>query len=354
MIDRVGQPPKGAQQLGNYRLLRLIGRGLWASVYLGEHQHLGMQAALKVLHTNVTSEERERLRTEAHLLTHLEHPLLLRILDFDVQDGIPFLVMEYVPGGSFHRRHPKGSLLPLDTTLSYVKHLAEALHSVHTHGWVYRDLKPENLVFGRNREPLLTDFSLAIAIQRSSCQQVPILIESMTYMAPERIQGYPIPASDQYALGMMVYEWLSGDPPFHGSLQRIADQHLSAPPPSLRVRVPTVSPRVEQIVLKALAKDPQQRFASVKAFALALEEAGQAEAHLHSVEVEQRNSSAGLTRREREVLGLLARGLTNPQIAEQLVIGLPTVGTHVASIYHKLGVTTRSAATRYAVEHHLV
>jgi serine/threonine protein kinase len=348
MIDRTGQ------QLGNYRLLRLIGRGVWASVYLGEHLHLGTQAALKVLHTNVTSEDRERLHTEAHVLAHLQHPLLLRILDFDVQDGLPFLVMEYVPGGSFHRHYPKGSQLPLDTILSYVNRLAEALHALHTHGWVYRDLKPENLVFGRNRELVLTDFSLTTAIQRSSCRQVPQFVESLTSMAPERIQGYPLPASDQYALGMMVYEWLSGAAPFHGSVQQIVDQHLSAPPPSLRVRVPTISPRVERVVLKALAKDPQQRFVSVKAFALALEEAGRAEAPLHPAEVGQRNSSAGLTRREREVLRLLARGLTNPQIAAQLIIGLPTVGTHVASIYNKLGVTTRSAATRYALEHDLV
>src|SRR2546425_6671126 len=115
MSDRVGQ------QLGNYRLHHLIGRGSFAEVYLGEHLHLNTQAAIKVLHTRLTSEESEKLRTEARTMARLAHPHIVRILDFDVEDGIPFLVMEYAPNGTLRQRHPKGTGVPLDIVVSYVK-----------------------------------------------------------------------------------------------------------------------------------------------------------------------------------------------------------------------------------------
>jgi len=271
MIDRVGQ------RLGNYRLLRLLGRGSFAEVYLGEHLHLGTQAAIKILHVQFTSQDSEQLRSEARLIARLVHPLILRILDFVLEDDIPFLIIEYAPGGTLRQRHPIGTLVPLDTIVSYVKQLAEAVHYIHEQGWVHRDIKPENLVFGRNNEVLLTDFGLTIPTQRSYSQQTQEIIGTMAYMAPEQIQGHPIQASDQYALGIVAYEWLSGDTPFHGSYLEITEQHMSVPPPSLRARVPAISPGVEQVVLKALAKNPQQRFANVKAFALALEEAFKAE-----------------------------------------------------------------------------
>src|SRR5207302_1189411 len=115
MSNRVGQ------QLGNYRLLRLIGRGSWASVYLGEHLHLGTQAAIKVLHAHLTSEGSEQLRSEARMIARLIHPHIVRVLDFDVEDGIPFLVMEYAPNGTLRQRHPKGTRVPSDIVVSYVQ-----------------------------------------------------------------------------------------------------------------------------------------------------------------------------------------------------------------------------------------
>src|SRR5260221_14661792 len=108
MSDHVGQ------QLGNYRLLRLIGRGSWGSVYLGEHLHLGTQAAIKVLHAHLTSEGSEQLRSEARTMARLIHSHIVRVLDFGVEDGLPFLVMEYAPGGSLPLRHPKRTQGPLD------------------------------------------------------------------------------------------------------------------------------------------------------------------------------------------------------------------------------------------------
>ncbi len=200
MINRVGQ------RLGNYRLLRLLGRGSFAEVYLGEHLHLGTQAAIKVLHAHLTSEDGERFRAEARMIARLDHPLILRILDFDVEDGIPFFVMEYAPNGTLRQRHPKGTWVPLDNIVSYMKHLAEALDYVHAQGWVHRDIKPENMVFGRNHEVLLTDFGLIITSQSSYSQETPQMVGTMAYVAPELFQGHPQPASDQYALGIVVYE----------------------------------------------------------------------------------------------------------------------------------------------------
>ena len=271
MSERVGQ------QLGNYRLSHLIGRGSFAEVYLGEHLHLNTQAAIKVLHTQFSSEDRERFYTEARTVARLVHPHIVRIHDFDVEDGIPFLVMEYAPHGNLRQRHPKGTRVPLDMVVSYVKQVAGALHYIHEQKLIHRDIKPESMLLGRNDEVLLAEFGIAIIAQSTHSQQTQEVVGSVTYMAPEQLRGKPRPASDQYALAVAVYEWLSGDPPFSGSVQQIASQHLSAPPPPLRTKVPIISSAVEHVVLKALAKDPQPRFAHVQDFAVALEEASNAE-----------------------------------------------------------------------------
>src|SRR5205085_92847 len=186
-------------------------------------------------------------------------------------------VMEYAPNGTLRKLHPQGTRVPLDTIVSYVKQVVEALHYLHQQKLIHRDIKPESMLRGRNNEILLSDFGLAIIAQSSRSQQTQEAAGAVTYMAPEQLRGKPRPASDQYALAVVVYEWLSGDPPFSGSIREIAIQHLSVPPPSLHAQVPTISPAIERVVLKALSKDPQQRFVNVQAFALALEEAFNAE-----------------------------------------------------------------------------
>lgn len=271
MADRVGQ------QLGNYRLIHLLGRGIFAEVYLGEHLHLNTRVAVKVLHTHLNSQEREWLRAEARMVARLVHPNIVRVLDFDVEDDIPFLVMEYAPNGPLRQRYPKGTLLSLAHIVSYTKQVAGALQYAHEQGVIHCDVRPANLVFGRNQEVLLTDFGLASRAQSSYFQQTWQAAGDVAYTAPEQLQGHPGSASDQYALGVAVYEWLSGEHPFSGSPAEIANQHLAAPPPSLCTKVPTISSAIEQAVLKALAKDPELRFASVQVFAMALEEVSRAE-----------------------------------------------------------------------------
>ena len=271
MVDRVGQ------QLGNYHLIQLLGQGNFSDVYLGEHIHLNTQAALKVLHEQVASHDVEVFLTEARIIAHLRHPHIVQVLDFGVEGLTPFLVMDYAPGGNLRKLHPKGTQLPLDTLVSYVTQVAGALHYAHQEKLIHRDIKPENMLLGRSNEVLLSDFGIAIIVQTSRSQHPQDAAGSLAYMAPEQIQAHPSPASDQYALGVVVYEWLSGDRPFHGSLTEIAIKHALTPPPSLCEKVPTIPPTVEHVVLKALAKDPKERFASVQAFAIALEEAVQVE-----------------------------------------------------------------------------
>src|SRR6266496_2748143 len=274
MADRVGRE---GQQLGNYRLLRLLGQGGFAEVYLGEHIHLNSHAAVKLLHTRLPDEDAQQFAREAQTLARLSHPHIVRILDFAIQDGTPFLVMEYAPGGTLRSLHPKATQVPLEAVVSYVTQVASALQYAHDQNLVHRDVKPENMVLGSRSEVLLSDFGLAMLAPHSSAGSTEAMERPLAgtspYLAPEQLHGRPRPSSDQYALGVVVYEWLCGAPPFHGSPFEIAMQHLSLPPPPLRERLPDLSPAIEEVVLRAFAKEPGQRFASVQDVAAALQRA---------------------------------------------------------------------------------
>src|SRR5437868_3000529 len=208
MADRVGQ------QLGNYQLIHLLGEGGFAEVYLGEHIHLGTQAAIKILHAQLSNENVDEFRTEARTIARLIHPHIVRVLEFGIEGKTPFLVMDYAPQGTLRQRHPKGVILPLPTIVSYVEQLADALQYAHDEKLIHRDIKPENILLGRRNELLLSDFGIALVAQSSRYQNAQEMAGTMAYMAPEQIQGKPRPASDQYSLGVVAYEWLSGDRPF--------------------------------------------------------------------------------------------------------------------------------------------
>jgi eukaryotic-like serine/threonine-protein kinase len=269
MADRLGQ------RLGNYHLLRLLGQGGFAQVYLGEHLRLGTPAAIKLLFTHLPDDDVEQFLAEARTLARLEHPHIIRILDFDVEQDIPFLVMNYAPNGTLRQRYPKGTRLPLETIHTYLKQAAGALQCAHDARLVHRDIKPENMLLDRHDDILLSDFGIAVVAHSSRSQSTQEIIGTVSYMSPEQIQGKPRPASDQYALGVVAYEWLCGCPPFHGTPAEITTQHLHADPPSLREQVPGIPPTIEAVVLKALEKDPHRRFTSVQEFATAFEQACQ-------------------------------------------------------------------------------
>jgi serine/threonine protein kinase/outer membrane protein assembly factor BamB len=267
MKDHVGL------QIGNYRLLRLLGEGGFASVYLGEHLYLGSQAAIKLMHTHVAHNDIGQFQQEGRLLASLKHPSIVRVLDFGIDHDLPYLVTEYAPGGTIRSRHPKGTRVPLATVLSYVQQVGSALQYAHERKLIHRDVKPANMLIGSHGELLLSDFGIALVAQSSRYSSTKDMAGTIAYMAPEQIQGHPRPASDQYSLAIVVYEWLSGSLPFRGTLPEIAVQHSITQPPSLLQQLPSLPLAVEHVLITALAKQPEERFSSIHAFVTAFEQA---------------------------------------------------------------------------------
>jgi len=269
MIDYSGQ------QIGSYRLVRRLGFGGFASVYLGQHVRIPtQQAAIKLLHMfDVDGKEFQR---EAEMMAALNHPHIIRLIDFDFHDQMPFLVIDYAPGGSLRARHPEGTQVPLPAVVEYVQEIARALEYAHGKNFIHRDIKPDNILIGGQGELRLGDFGIAMLSQTGRTSLTPSsgIGGTVYYMAPEQSRGKPEKASDQYALGIMVYEWLCGKPPFtEGNAINIQYQHAHEPVPSLCEQLPTLLPTVEQVIMRALAKDPKDRFANVQEFAMALAQA---------------------------------------------------------------------------------
>src|SRR6266849_9049166 len=270
MSDRIGQ------QLANYRLIRILGQGGFADVYLGEHVYLNTPAAIKILQMRLTDDDKRNFLDEARTIARLKHPSIVRILEYDVVDSIPFLIMEYAPNGTLRQCHPKGTVLPPETIIPYVRQVAAALQYAHDRKLIHRDVKPENMLLGYKNAVLLSDFGLAVIVH-SSRDRLQTVAGTVTYMAPEQLQGRACPASDQYALAAVVYEWLTGERLFSGSFIEVASQHVLVPPPSLRGKNPALSPAIDLVIQKALSKNAEQRFASVLEFASAFEQVCKAE-----------------------------------------------------------------------------
>src|SRR6266480_3096429 len=281
-----GMKDRGGQRLGNYRLIRWLGKGAFADVYLGEHIYLNSQVAIKVLHTQVDAHATEDFLTEARHLSHLMHPHIIRVFDFGIEHQTPYLVMDYAPHGNLRALHPPGTTVPLLTVIAYTSAIASALQFAHDQHLLHRDLKPANVLLGPKHEVLLSDFGLPLLMSGAETVQVQQGSSTLDYMAPEQIRGQISPASDQYALVVMVYEWLSGHLPFQDSAPSLANEHRYLSLASLSELHPDISSSVEEVVFKALSKDPQSRFVDVLSFAAAFEEAAQASSHIPSIDTE--------------------------------------------------------------------
>lgn len=267
MIDLAGQ------YIGNYQILRLLGEGGFAHVYLGKHRYLKSVAALKMLLHSLTEQKEQCFLEEAQTLVGLRHAHIVRVLDFAVERGMAVLVMDYIPKGTLRQRHPRGTRLSLDMTVEYVKQVASALQYAHNHHVIHRDVKPENILLDADERLVLSDFGLALFAPSPDLLSTQALAGTLLYISPEQARGKPCFASDQYSLGILTYEWLTGVRPFEGSRWELVQQHLTATPPLLREHCPELPASVEQVVLRALAKDPQERYVSISAFAQALERA---------------------------------------------------------------------------------
>ncbi len=261
------------QQIGNYRLIKLLGQGSFADVYLGEHTLLKTQVAVKIMRVHLTQSLMEDFLNEAQTVARLRHPHIVRVFEGNVENGTPYLVMDYHPGGTMRGLYPPGTQLPPTQVALFIEQVGAALYYAHQQKLIHRDVKPENILVDAEGQLLLSDFGLVLIAQSSRSQTVNVIAGTAPYMAPEQLQGRLRFASDQYSLGIIAYEWLTGERPFKGSFVEIASQHMLVPPPSLQQKVPTLPDAVEQVVLKALAKEPTQRFANTVEFAHALTQA---------------------------------------------------------------------------------
>jgi serine/threonine protein kinase len=310
MADLVGR------QFGNYHLIRLLGQGGFADVYLGEHIHLNTLAAIKVLRTQLVEDDITNFRTEARTIAHLKHPHIVQVLDFGVEGMAPYLILQYAANGTLRQRHPRGLPVALNVVVSYVKQMASALQYAHNQKLIHRDIKPENMLVDERNQVLLSDFGIAVVAASARAGDPALSGDSwnpagtMSYMAPEQIQGRTMPSSDQYALAIVAYEWLTGVLPFNGSYMEVVSQQISATPASLREKVPSISPDVEQVVLTALNKDPQRRFGHIEAFANALEQAVQS-LPVAVVVAEPRKTSE-VSRMEAVLIGSVGRTVIGP------------------------------------------
>jgi hypothetical protein len=258
---------------GRYRIEAELGRGGMGVVYRARDTALERTVALKELphHLAGRSDVARRFRQEARLLARLSHPHIVQVHDLLEEAGRLWIALEFVDGGTLADAIERKGGLPWREALRLAQPLAQALGFAHAQGVIHRDVKPINILLTREGVPKITDFGLARLLESSVHTQEGTLLGSARYMSPEQAAGRAADArSDVYALGVTLYEMLSGSTPFEGETASVLAQHLSRPPPPLRERVPHVPPSVESLVLAMLAKDPDGRPADLGAVADAL------------------------------------------------------------------------------------
>jgi tRNA A-37 threonylcarbamoyl transferase component Bud32 len=274
---------------GTYRVVRVVGAGAMGEVYEATHARLAGRYAIKVLQPRIAAhkEALERFRREAEITSSLRHPNIVHIMDFNqLPDGAPYLVMEYLEGSDLAARLERTGPPPLDEVVVLVGQIASALEAVHSRGVVHRDLKPGNVclvpLLGQRRSVVkVVDFGMSkIRAAAGPITRERTLIGTAGYMAPEQAQGrvQEVDArADQFALGVMAYEMLSGRPPFTGDDETaILYQIVHQTPPPLVLAHPATPSRqnaLAAVVERALDKDQSRRFPSILAFAEALEDA---------------------------------------------------------------------------------
>ena len=278
-------------QVGRYRLLRIIGSGGMGEVYLAADTQIDRRVAIKLFKAEDTSPLSSDLsrravrlfRREMKTIAMLDHPHILPLFDYGEENVngllLTYMVMPFRKDGSLAAwlRRRSSKLLPLNDIEHFLFQAADALQYAHDHQIIHRDVKSSNfLIHSRKDNPdrpdlLLADFGIAkfnsaIASLSSSIRGTP------TYMAPEQWKGQPVLATDQYALGVMIYELLTGYPPFQGGLEQVMYLHINAEPEPPSTLNPSIHPDLDAVILRTLAKKPEDRFVSVSAFAQAFQE----------------------------------------------------------------------------------
>lgn len=251
-----------------YKIIEMIGGGGMANVYLAHDVILDRDVAVKVLRLDFANDEDfiRRFRREAQSATSLAHPNIVNIYDVGEEESIYYIVMEYVDGQTLKQFIQKNSPVDVDVALNIMQQLTSAISHAHQNHIIHRDIKPQNILIDREGNVKITDFGIAVALSATSITQTNSVLGSVHYLSPEQARGgMANRKSDIYSLGIVMFELLTGRLPFSGeSAVSIALKHLQSETPSIRRWNPSIPQSVENIVLKATAKDPFYRYNSAE------------------------------------------------------------------------------------------
>ncbi|HYK75098.1 MAG TPA: Stk1 family PASTA domain-containing Ser/Thr kinase [Pseudoneobacillus sp.] len=258
----------GKRISGRYKIIDMIGGGGMANVYLAHDMILDRDVAIKMLRLDFANDEEfiRRFHREAQSATSLAHPNIVNIFDVGEEDGLYYIVMEFVDGQTLKQYIQQKSSLKVDEAVEIMKQLTSAISHAHQNHIVHRDIKPHNILVDKKGNVKITDFGIAMALSATSITQTNSVLGSVHYLSPEQARGGTAnKKSDIYSLGIVLFEMLTGRLPFSGeSAVSIALKHLQSETPSPKRWNPTIPQSVENIVLKATAKDPFHRYNSVE------------------------------------------------------------------------------------------
>jgi eukaryotic-like serine/threonine-protein kinase len=282
---------------GRYRIEGQLGSGGMADVYLATDQSLGRKVAIKILSDRYARDAGfvERFRREAAAAAGLRHPNIVTVYDRGEAGGTSYIAMELLDGPTLKEEIVRRAPLPEPEAIGYATQALAALEAAHRQGVIHRDVKPHNMVLVEDGRLKVTDFGIARAANTVQMTEVGSIVGTAQYLSPEQARGLPVgPQSDIYSMGIVLYEMLSGELPFTGdSAVDIAMKQVSDPPPPLRDRNRLVSPAMEQIVMRALAKDPALRFSSARQMAEELARVGRGQAASSDTQQATRVIAAG-------------------------------------------------------------
>lgn len=251
-----------------YRIIDTLGEGGMANVYLAEDIILQRKVAVKILRLDLQKEPQTlaRFQREALATSELSHPNIVMVLDVGTDHGLPYMVMEYVDGPDLKEYIRANSPLNLGNIIKIMDQILSAMSLAHKHNVIHRDLKPQNILMDKHGNIKIADFGIAVALNQNSVTQTNSAIGSVHYMSPEQTRGGLVTKqSDIYSLGIILYELITGNVPFNGdSAVSIALKHAQEPIPSIRKQDPNIPQPLENVVSKATAKDPRDRYNSAK------------------------------------------------------------------------------------------
>ena len=267
---------------GRYRAERKLGSGGMAEVWCAQDEVLGRRVALKLMGGRFAEspEFRERFRREAQAAAGLTHPNIVAIFDRSEWDGTPYIAMELVDGRTLKELVTERGPLPPEIAISLTEQILRALGYAHRRGIVHRDIKPQNVILDGEGQAKVADFGIARAGETSEMTQTGAIVGTVQYLSPEQAEGHPVDRrADLYSAGIVLYELLTGQVPFDGEAPiSIAIKQINEPPVPPRQLEPGIPPALEDVVLRALEKDPGRRFQSAEEFVAALERARHAPA----------------------------------------------------------------------------